>query len=291
MPTFSAARGDFTFVDADGVTVHYYVWRAASARGVVQLAHGVAEHALRYERLANDLVRAGYTVYADDHLGHGETGLGQWDGDHAKLGRLGPSGLRGTIAEVVQLAGIARAENPGLPLVGLGHSWGSLMMQKIVDRRASLFDAVVLSGTAYRVPGSMNGGDLNKRHAHEGGTGYEWLSRDRDVVARAEADPLMTVATVVDLFGYRDALRLFGRPSRSLDADPPVLILVGSDDTLGGEQSARKLADGYVNRSRLSDVELIVYDGARHEVFNETNRDEVVADLVRWLDERVGQRA
>lgn len=291
MPTFSAARGDFTFVDADGVTVHYYVWRAASARGVVQLAHGVAEHALRYERLAEELVRAGYTVYADDHLGHGETGLGQWGGDHTKLGRLGPSGLRGTIAEVVQLAGIARSENPGLPLVGLGHSWGSLMMQKIVDRRASLFDAVVLSGTAYRVPGSMNGGDLNKRHAHEGGTGYEWLSRDRGVVERAEADPLMTVATVVDLFGYRDALRLFGRPSRSLDADPPVLILVGSDDTLGGEESARKLADAYVNRSRLSDVELIVYDGARHEVFNETNRDEVVADLVRWLDERVGQRA
>lgn len=287
MPTFSAARGDFSFVDAHGVTVHYYVWRAASAKGVVQIAHGVAEHALRYEALADDLVRAGYTVYADDHLGHGETGLGQWDGDHTKLGRLGPSGLRGTIDEVVQLAGIARDENPGIPLIGLGHSWGSLMMQKIVDRRSTLFDAVVLSGTAYRVPGSMNGGDLNKRHAHEGGTGYEWLSRDRAVVERAEADPLMTVATVVDLFGYRDALRLLGRPSRSLDSDPPVLILVGSDDTLGGEGSARKLADAYVNRSRLTDVELIVYDGARHEVFQETNRDEVVADLVRWLDEHV----
>ena len=287
MPTFSAARGDFSFVDAHGVTVHYYVWRAASAKGVVQIAHGVAEHALRYEALADDLVRAGYTVYADDHLGHGETGLGQWDGDHTKLGRLGPSGLRGTIDEVVQLADIARAENPGIPLIGLGHSWGSLMMQKIVDRRSTLFDAVVLSGTAYRVPGSMNGGDLNKRHAHEGGTGYEWLSRDRAVVERAEADPLMTVATVVDLFGYRDALRLLGRPSRSLDSDPPVLILVGSDDTLGGEGSARKLADAYVNRSRLTDVELIVYDGARHEVFQETNRDEVVADLVRWLDEHV----
>nr|BFF16467.1 hypothetical protein GCM10025699_77700 [Microbacterium flavescens] len=97
----------------------------------------------------------------------------------------------------------------------------------------------------------------------------------------------MTVATVVDLFGYRDALRLLGRPSRSLDSDPPVLILVSSDDTLGGEGGARKLADAYVNRSRLTDVELIVYGGARHGVFQETNRDEVVADLVRWLDEHV----
>lgn len=97
----------------------------------------------------------------------------------------------------------------------------------------------------------------------------------------------MTVATVAKLFGYRDALRLFGRPSRSLDSDPPLLILVGSDDTLGGEASARKLASAYLGRSGLSDVELIVYTGARHEVFNETNRDEVVADLVRWLDDRV----
>jgi alpha-beta hydrolase superfamily lysophospholipase len=70
-----------------------------------------------------------------------------------------------------------------------------------------------------------------------------------------------------------------------------VLILVGDDDTLGGEQSARKLADAYLNRSHLSDVELVVYQGARHEVFNETNRDEVVADLVRWLDDRVGHQA
>jgi alpha-beta hydrolase superfamily lysophospholipase len=287
VPQFTPARGDHTFVDAHGVTVHYYVWRAATPKGVVQIAHGVAEHALRYEALAHDLVRAGYSVYADDHLGHGQTGLGQWDGDHTKLGRLGPSGLAGTIDAITQLTGIIRADAPGVPLVGLGHSWGSLMMQKIVDRRASLFDAVVLSGTAYRVPGSMNGGDLNKRHAHEGSTGFEWLSRDPAVVERAVADPLMTVATVAKLFGYRDALRLFGRPSRTLDSDPPLLIMVGDDDTLGGETSARRLATAYLERSRLSDVELIVYTGARHEVFNETNRDEVVADLVRWLDDRV----
>ena len=287
MPTFSAARGDHTFVDAHGVTVHWYVWRAADPRGSVQLMHGVGEHALRYEELAQELVRAGWTVYADDHLGHGATGLGQHSGDHTKLGRLGPSGLRGAVEAVVQFTGIIRDDAPGLPLVALGHSWGSLMLQKIVDERASLYDAVVLSGTAYRVPGSMNGGDLNARHAHLGTTGFEWLSRDPAVAAEMTADPLAVDAKVATLFGWRDALRLLGRPAKQLDRDVPLLILVGGDDPLGGEESALKLAEAYVSRSGLTDVELVVYDGARHEVFKETNRAQVFADLVAWLDARL----
>ena len=287
MPTFSAARGDYEFVDAHGVTVHYYVWRAGSPRGVVQIAHGVGEHALRYEELAQQLVGAGYSVYADDHRGHGATGLGQWGGDHTKLGRLGVGGLRAAEEAVVQLTGIARDENPTLSLVMLGHSWGSLMVQRLVDRQASLFDAVVLSGTVYRMPGSMNGGDLNARHKHLGTTGYEWLSRDPAVAADAAADPLMVDAKVAQLFGYRDAVRLFGRPAASLDRDVPVLILVGSDDPLGGEKSAEKLATAYINRSGLTDVELIAYQGARHEIFKETNREQVFADLITWLDAHV----
>ena len=287
MPTFSAARGDFEFVDAHGVTVHYYVWRAADPRGSVQIMHGVGEHALRYEEVAQHLVRAGWTVYADDHLGHGATGLGQHGGDHTKLGRLGPSGVRGAAEAVVQLTGIIRSEAPGLPVVALGHSWGSLMLQAIVDRQASLYDAVVLTGTAYRVPGSMNGGDLNARHAHLGSTGFEWLSRDPAVAEAMAADPLVVDAKVMQLFGWRDTLRLLGRPSKHLEHDVPVLIMVGDDDPLGGEESARRLADAYVNRSGLTDVELVVYQGARHEIFRETNRDEVLDDLTRWLDARV----
>ena len=287
MPTFSAARGDFEFVDAHGVTVHYYVWRAADPRGAVQIMHGVGEHALRYEEVAQHLVRAGWTVYADDHLGHGATGLGQHGGDHTKLGRLGPSGVRGAAEAVVQLTGIIRSEAPGLPVVALGHSWGSLMLQAIVDRQASLYDAVVLTGTAYRVPGSMNGGDLNARHAHLGSTGFEWLSRDPAVAEAMAADPLVVDAKVMQLFGWRDTLRLLGRPSKHLEHDVPVLIMVGDDDPLGGEESARRLADAYVNRSGLTDVELVVYQGARHEIFRETNRDEVLDDLTRWLDARV----
>jgi alpha-beta hydrolase superfamily lysophospholipase len=275
-----------TFVDDGGVTIHYYVWRAARPIGVVQLAHGVGEHARRYEHVAAALTEAGYTVYADDHRGHGQTGLEQWGGDHAKLGRLGVGGLRATIAAVRRFTEIIREAEPTHPLVFIGHSWGSLMGQVIFDRHPDDFDAVVLTGTAYRMPGSMNSGDLNARHKHLGTTGAEWLSRDSAVAAAFAADPLTTNVPLMKLFGVRDALRLVGRPPRSLPSAVPVLIMVGSDDPLGGERSANRLAAAY-RRAGVSDVRVIIYEEARHEVFNELNRDEVLSDLVVWLDEKV----
>jgi len=286
VPLPETERSDFRFVDAHGVTIHAYAWRAVRPRGVVQIAHGVGEYALRYEELAQNLVRAGYSVYADDHRGHGQTGVGQWGEGSGMLGHLGVGGLRATMAAILRLTAIAKGENPGVPVILLGHSWGSLMAQIIVDDHADSYDGLVLTGTAYRTPTGMNGGDLNKRHAHLGSTGFEWLSRDPAVAAAMAVDPLVAPASVLKLFGLRDALRLYGRPAKELARDLPVLIQIGSDDPLGGPRSAEKLAHAYLNRSHLSDVELIVYDGARHEVFNETNRAEVTADLVDWLGAR-----
>ncbi|TFD70674.1 alpha/beta fold hydrolase [Cryobacterium gelidum] len=276
-----------TYTDASGLVVSYYVWPAAAPRAVVQVAHGVGEHAQRYAALAADLNRAGYTVYADDHLGHGQTGLAQHGGDHTKLGRLGAGGLRAAVAGVHQLSGIIRSHHPTLPLVLLGHSWGSFMVQMIVNEHAAEYDAIVLSGTAYRWPGYLDGGDLNRKHQTLGTTGVEWLSRDPAVAAAFVADPLTTATPLAKLFGIREAARLFGRPARDLPGHLPMLVLVGGDDTVGGERSALKLVNAYVQRSGLRDVRLIVYPGARHEVFNETNRDEIIGDLVDWLDERL----
>ncbi|MBT1546458.1 alpha/beta hydrolase [Curtobacterium aurantiacum] len=284
MPTFSAARGDASFTDAHGVEIVYSTWRAARPRGVVQIAHGVGEHGLRYEPLAQDLVRAGYTVHANDHRGHGRTGLAQWDGDHAKLGRLGPGGLRAAIAAVEQMGAVARADEPGLPLVLLGHSWGSLMAQRIVNTSSASYDGVVLSASAYRLPGWMNSGDLNARHAGSGPTKFEWLTRDRKIIDAVAVDPLAVEADVIGLFGLADTLRLLGVPRRGIPHDLPMLLQVGSDDALGGPRSIERLAQAYRRRGRLSDVTVQVYEGARHEIYNETNRDEVVADLVAWLD-------
>jgi alpha-beta hydrolase superfamily lysophospholipase len=290
VPTFSAARGDASFTDAHGVEIVYSTWRAARPKGIVQIAHGVGEHGLRYEPLAQDLVRAGYTVHANDHRGHGRTGLGQWDGDHAKLGRLGPGGLRAAIAAVEQMGEVARADTPGVPLVLLGHSWGSLMAQRIVNSSSESWDGVVLSATAYRLPGWMNSGDLNARHAGSGPTKFEWLTRDRKIIDAMSVDPLAVEADVIGLFGLPDTLRLLGVPRRGIPHDLPMLLQVGSDDALGGPRSVERLAQAYRRRGRLSDVTVRVYEGARHEVYNETNRDEVVADLVAWLD-RVTARA
>ncbi len=280
-----------TYTDAYGITITYYVWPVESPRAVVQIAHGVGEHARRYARLAENLNAAGYTVYADDHRGHGQTGLTQHGGDHSQLGRLGEGGVRAAAAGVYRLSGIIRSAHPELPLVLLGHSWGSFLAQMIVNEHAADYAAVVLSGTAYRWPGYLDSGDLNRRHKRLGTSGVEWLSRDPAVVAAFVADPLTTMTPLAKLFGLREAARLFGRPARGLPAGLPMLLLVGDDDTVGGERSALRLARSYVHRSGLRDVRLVVYSGARHEVFNETNRDEVIADLVAWLDERLPARA
>ncbi|WP_285114573.1 alpha/beta fold hydrolase [Leifsonia sp. fls2-241-R2A-40a] len=272
-----------------GVRVYFDVYapepEGTRPSAVVQLAHGVGEHAGRYRELAEHLARSGFAVYADDHLGHGRTGMEQWDGDALRLGRLGPGGLRAAVRDVFAFSRLIREENPDLPLIFVGHSWGSLIGQLLLNRHSDQYDAMVLSGTAYRVLGSMNGGDLNKRFAQHGTTGAEWLSRDPAVAQAFVDDPLTTLTPLQKLFGMADAARLLGRPARGL-SDIPLLIQVGSDDPLGGPVSARRLERAYRERSGLTDVTTIVYEGARHEVFNEINREEVYDDLTAWLVER-----
>ncbi len=275
-----------TFVDAHGVTVHYYVWAAAKPRAVLQLAHGLGEYALRYQELADFLARNGVSVWADDHRGHGQTGLDQFGGDHAKLGHLGAGGHRAAVADLHQFTGIVREGNPGIPLLFLGHSWGSLMGQILVNDHAADFDAIIFTGTAHRVPGEMAAGDLNAKHKSLGTTGFEWLSRDPAVSAAFLADPLTFYADVLKLFGLADGLRLFGRPEH-LGVDVPMLIMIGSEDSLGGERSVRRLAEDYIRRGGLTDVEVVVFPGGRHEIFNETNREEVRTDLLEWIQSRV----
>lgn len=280
----SVTRSNHSYVDAHGVRIHYYVWEAPEPKGMLQLTHGLGDHALRYERFAQKLVAAGYTVYADDHRGHGATGMEQYDDDTSKLGRLGNGGLRAATNDVRHLSAIIHAEHPDSPLVLLGHSWGSLMVQTVINKFSVDYDAVVLTGTAYRSLRHMNAGHLNAKHKHLGTTGFEWLSRDEAVAEEFVKDPLTFYADARKLFGIIDGLRLLGRPARNLERNIPLLIMIGSEDSLGGEASVSKLASTYVSRSGLTDVEAVVYRQARHEIFNETNRDEVIKDLVAWLD-------
>lgn len=278
------------FTDSYGIAIVYDVHPAAGeARGVVQLLHGVGEHAGRYGTLIASLTEAGFTVYADDHRGHGRTGIRQHNHPD-KLGRLGKGGIRATEEAIWQLTGIIRTENPDLPLVLLGHSWGSFLAQMLVNDHPEAWDAVILSGSALRTPASLNAAPLNSRWKAPDATGFEWLSRDPAVWKEFDDDPLTTDVPLLKLFGPIEAARLYGRPRRDLGRDIPMLLMVGRDDPVGGPRSVHKLADEYRTRSGLTDVTTLVYPDARHEIFNELQQSEVRADLLAWLDTRIPRR-
>lgn len=279
------------FTDAYGVEIVYdlHPARTDTPRAVVQLLHGVGEHAGRYGALVEALTADGYTVYADDHRGHGRTGMRQW-GDAARLGRLGPGGHRAAVAAVWQLTELIRRENPDLPLVLLGHSWGSFLSQILVNRHPDAYDGLVLSGSALRMPGSLNSGDLNAPWKAKDASGTEWLSSDPAVGRGFLDDPLTTSTPLLRLFGPIEAARLFGRPGTDLDTDIPTLLMVGGEDTVGGPRSVHRLAAAYRERSGFTDVTTLVYPGARHEIFNELAQADVRADLLAWLDRRFPAR-
>lgn len=278
------------FTDADGIAIVYDVHEAeGDARGVVQLLHGVGEHAGRYGALIAALTGAGFHVYADDHRGHGRTGIRQHGGP-AKLGRLGKGGLMAAKDAVWQLTGIIKDEHPDLPLVLLGHSWGSFLAQMLVNDHPEAWDAVILSGSALRMPGSLNAAPLNARWAGPEATGLEWLSRDPAVWKAFDEDPLTTDVPLLKLFGPIEAAKLYGRPRKDLGRDIPMLLLVGRDDSVGGPRSVHKLADEYRTRSGLTDITTLVYPDARHEIFAELQQDEVRADVLSWLDSHIPAR-
>lgn len=284
--SMSIERSEFTFSDDHGVEITAYAWEAKDPIGMVQIAHGIGEHALRYDAFARHLANSGLSVYADDHRGHGATGMRQHDGDTSRLGRLGQGGLDATQAEVLQLSGIARDTHPGLPLVMFAHSWGSLMAQRILNAHPRAWDALVLSGSAFRTFRHMESGELNANWAGAEVTGFEWLSRDPQVAADFLADPLCFPADILKLFGVADGLRLYGKPGAGLAPEIPILITAGADDPLSRGDGLRLLADAYRKRG-VRDVTMRIYPGARHEILNETNRDEVFADVTTWIEERI----
>ena len=284
-PKATPAPVEKTFTDPWGVVISYDEYSIAKPRAIVQIMHGLGEHAGRYRHVAAALNSAGFSVYAMDGRGHGRTGVQQFGGDLSKLGHLGPGGLKAAVANISQFTSIIRAAHPKTPIVYLGHSMGSLMGQIMLNDHAGDYTAAVLSGTAYRAPGYMEAGDLNKKFTVPGGTGREWLSRDPEVWKAFNADPWNFEAKTLKLFGLPDSLRLFGTPSKSM-AEVPILIIIGERDALGGERSALKLADAYLKAGQ-NDVTITVYPDARHELFNETNKQEVFDDLIAWINDRV----
>lgn len=273
------------FKDAKGVEIVFYEWPVADAKAIVQLAHGLGEHARRYDHVAAALNRAGFSVYADDHRGHGLTGQGQRArGEIKKQGNLGVGGMTATIAEVHQLTKLIREENPALPIFLIGHSWGSMLAQRVIRSHARDYAGVVLSGSTLMLPGVAPSSGFNKKwNKQPNSHGKEWLSRDREVGVKFNADPLIFQETAIQAFGVLEVAKLLGTPKKTLPEKLPVMLIAGSEDPLGGERGNKLLMNAF-RKVGVQDVTLIVYPEARHEVFNELNKDEVIADVVDWLN-------
>ena len=280
----------FSFATADGTNVVAYRWTGTRPpKAIVQIAHGMGEHAARYRRLAEALTVARYAVYANDHRGHGKTA---GSADHH--GDLGSGGWTGLVSDLGELSAIARREHPGIPLVLVGHSMGSFALQGyLLDHSADL-DAAVLSGTSaidVIAPGvdPTKEVDLSAFNAafEPARTDYDWLSRDPDEVDAYVADPACgfglnpgsTAAMLDGLAGTADAARLGG-----IRSDLPVYLVSGDADPIAGGGALIDLVADRYRQAGVHDVTVVLYPGARHEVFNETNRDEITAALVAWLD-------
>ncbi|MBT1018691.1 alpha/beta hydrolase [Canibacter sp. lx-72] len=293
----------FTYTDKYGVVIHAQKWFPAdfsknltgpiaadpaaavnSIVGAVQLVHGVGEYSDRYGRFARELARAGFVVYAEDHRGHGRTGFAQHGKNPRKIGKLGRGGLRATEEAITQLTAIIKKENPDLQVAVFAHSWGSLMAQRIIQCQPRLWRAVVLSGSAYRTARHMRAADFNKSFGAR--DGMEWLSRDAANGERFMSDPYCSSVNIPKQFGVLDALRLFGKPKAGLAAEVPILIVSGSADRLNRKFGLQKLASDF-RRAGVRDVSLRVYEGARHELLHETNRDEFVSDVMTWLTDQL----
>ena len=278
-----------SFTDDFGVEIMFYEWPVANPKAIIQIAHGLGEHARRYDHMAAVLNRAGFSVYADDHRGHGQTGLGQLEKKQIKkLGNLGPGGMDATYKQVEAFSKLIKAENPRKKIILLGHSWGSFIAQKVINTSSDFYDAVVLSGSALTMPGYLATGDFNKVWKKlPGSTGYEWLSRDVEIQKKFVADPLTFLAAAMQVFGVSNSLKLFGTPSKQVRSDLPILVQVGQADPIGGEYSNKALVKAYRKNAGTNDIELFVYHDARHEIYNELNKDQIIQDLIDWINIRI----
>jgi len=284
----------FTYPAADGLEIHTFRWQdpaAGTPVGTVQIAHGMGEHAARYARLADALTGAGWVVYANDHRGHGRTAGRPEIGDGG-LGDLGAGGWNGLVDDVGRLNRLIAEEHVG-PRVLLGHSMGSFAAQQFVIAHSTEIDALVLSGTtavdlAAATFDPDAPADLTALNAafEPARTPYDWLSRDEAEVDLYVADPFCgfgidqpaTKGLIEAAPPLGDATVLTG-----IRSDLPSYLVAGSAAPLTPELALLELLEQRYRDAGLTDITSDFHPEARHEVFNETNRDEITAHLLAWL--------
>ena len=297
---------DFTLTATDGTEVFVHRWLPdGEVKAVVQIAHGLAEHSGRYARFAQRLTDHGYAVYANDHRGHGKTSGGR--GLFAERG-----GWSRVVDDMAAVTRRAKDEQPGLPVFLLGHSMGSFLSRAYAAEHGSEIAGLVLTGTAGsagalgRVGVAVASAQARLRgHARPSGlmntlsfgqynsafkparTDFDWLSRDPVEVDKYINDP--DCGFVFSAGGYRDLLsglaavntdHVVARVPKHL----PVHLASGDQDPVGGNGKGVTAVTEQLRRAGVEDVTLTLWPGGRHEILNETNRDEVEQEIVDWLD-------
>ncbi|MGP3982548.1 alpha/beta fold hydrolase [Streptomyces sp. KR80] len=309
--TATAYRTDH-WESPDGVRVATYTWSPSGKtrpRAIVQIAHGAAEHGLRYDRFARFLAAHGYAVVACDHRGHGATAAAT-----GGYGVAGDDAWRGIVSDLRGIGDRARAEYPGAPLVLFGHSLGSMLARDCAQEYGDELAGLVLSGTFRSLPGAETEESIasmeeeitrrgraalsdfvpdlfasfNDPYVHR--TGFEWLSRDDAEVDAYAGDERCGFPFSAGLaLDWVRAVRKINDP-RNLARIPeelPVHIAVGTEDPCHqGMTLVYELLEDF-RYLGTRDLSWKGYLGARHEILNETNRDEVQHDLLEWLDKHV----
>ncbi|MCP4693389.1 MAG: alpha/beta hydrolase [Desulfobacterales bacterium] len=309
-------KSDTFELKAEGdVEVFVYRWlpdENVPVKGVVQIAHGMVEHAGRYQFLAKELTDSGYVVYADDHRGHGKTA-----GAPEKVGHFPEKdGFRLIVADMKRLTDRIKKERPGPPLFLLGHSMGSFLTRYYIIQHGEEIDGAILSGTSgdpglLRLGGvlaakiesilkgraarsslldSLSFGSYNKEFEPTR-TDSDWLSRDEAEVDKFIRDPYCGAVCTAGFF--YDMLTALGEiyrfdNIRKTPADLPIYLFSGDKDPVGGKngEGVLETRDAY-RKAGVKDLSLELYENGRHEMLNEINRPEVHENIIKWLDAHI----
>ena len=297
--------------DGKNVALHTFV-PEGDVKAVVQLSHGMAEYALRYEELANFLCDNGIAFYAHDHRGHGETAESV-----DELGFLAENdGFNRVVEDLATMIRKCHEDFPRKKVILLAHSFGSFVSQCFMEKYGNEVDAVVLCGSAgprLLLTGSgrflagiitkcfgkkaksafLDGlvfGSYNK--GIESDSSAAWISRDNEVVKKYDNDPMcgfkVTNEFFYDFLGGLTNIHL-KKNMKKIPKDLPVFIIAGEADPVGEYgKSVKNLYKAYKNLC-LSDVTLKLYPEARHELFNEFNKTDVMNDVLVWISSKIDE--
>ncbi len=306
---------EFLLNTFDATEIACYCWDDVDKPvGVVQIAHGMGEHCGRYDNFASYLNANGYIVVAEDHRGHGKTC------GYDNRGIVEGDSYNDTVSDMIALTGYAEKKFK-LPIVLLGHSYGSFLSQAYIERNGEALAGVILSGSAYmdtaqvafgrvvaklqnslcggkkpaKLIGKLSFGAYDKQFKSENQP-FAWLTRDTKVVKEYLADDFcggsfdMSIAFQKSFF---EGLKtVYTAPAlESIPKGLPVLIASGDKDPVGGNGSlVSKLYEEY-KALGLSDLDIKLYPEARHEILNEINKDEVYADFLEFIKRVVAKKA